>query len=484
MENSEIIIRLARRTDFEEMHEIYRHYISHTAVSFETRDPGYMEFSGRIRRVMEKYPCVVAEEDGCIIGYAYANSFKGRAAYDWSVETSIYLERNQRRRGIGRKLYAALEEILVAQGIRNMCACIAVPREENDPYLTRDSADFHSRLGYRLVGEFDGCANKFGRWYNMVWMEKHIAEHNPQPQAIKPFPSVRSRLARYDVPFPKDTALAKALCEDAQGNFQAACSGSSDYYEEVYFDCIRSAIEPWRKAALMGYDAGLEGLEQDHEKIAFNIDFLLQCLENGSDYAMEFMGRHIFRTKYGPLFSDFCSLLEDEDPAAMCAQGLWLLYGNDQHPGHYHPEKISKSPERAEEGYHLLERAAKGGSMRAKCESAIAAYDPSRQEGSTWSPARRRQAERDILECLRAGYPYAFRALASTKLYERKDSIYDWEPLNEVLWDPSICACLEYSFLENLYQHLYSGGEPEFDQEAVDAVLEAVKQIIEINRDK
>ena len=106
------------------------------------------------------------------------------------------------------------------------------------------------------------------------------------------------------------------------------------------------------------------------------------------------------------------------------------------------------------------------------------------QEGSTWSLARRRQAERDILECLQAGYPYAFRALANTKLYESKDSSYDWEPLNEVLWDASICACTEYSFLENLYQHLYSGGEPEFDQEAVDAVLEAVRQIIKINAGK
>jgi len=99
MGNNDVIIRLARRTDFEEMHALYRHYIYNTAVTFETTDPGYMEFAGRIRRVMKKYPCIVAEEDESIIGFAYADAFKGRAAYDWSVETSIYLEQNQRRRG-------------------------------------------------------------------------------------------------------------------------------------------------------------------------------------------------------------------------------------------------------------------------------------------------------------------------------------------------------------------------------------------------
>lgn len=200
MENSKLIIRLARSADFDAMYDIYLPYIYNTAVTFEVEEPGRAKFAQRIRQVMDKYPCVVAEENGQIIGYAYAGVFKGRAAYNWSVETSIYLQEQSRRRGTGRRLYAALEEILSAQGIRNVCACIAVPRQENDPYLTRDSVVFHSRMGYRLVGEFDSCASKFGRWYNMVWMEKHIGEHVPQPEDVKWFPQVRAEFPQYDLP--------------------------------------------------------------------------------------------------------------------------------------------------------------------------------------------------------------------------------------------------------------------------------------------
>ena len=123
MENSKIIIRLARSADFDAMYELYLPYIYNTAVTFEVEAPGRTEFFRRIEQVMEKYPCVVAEENGEVIGYAYANAFKGRAAYNWSVETSIYLQDKCRRRGIGRKLYAVLEDILSVQGIRNVCAC-------------------------------------------------------------------------------------------------------------------------------------------------------------------------------------------------------------------------------------------------------------------------------------------------------------------------------------------------------------------------
>ena len=198
MQNASIAVRLARPADFKQMCEIYRHYVENTAVSFETEPPGCAEFSGRIRRIMEKYPCLVAEEGGKVIGYTYAAAFKERAAYNWAVETTIYLHRDARRRGVGRMLYTALEEILRAQGICNVNACIGVPREENEPYLSRDSVNFHTRMGYRLVGEFDCCGSKFGRWYNMVWMEKHIRNHPAQPDPVKWFPDVRAQFSNYE----------------------------------------------------------------------------------------------------------------------------------------------------------------------------------------------------------------------------------------------------------------------------------------------
>ena len=169
-------IRSATSEDSKELLKIYAYYVENTAISFEYDVPGESEFRGRIENTLRKYPYLVLEEDGIIQGYAYAGVFKGRAAYDYSCEVSIYVDHNAKRRGYGRSLYAALEERLRMQGIHNMYACIAHPVIE-DEYLSRDSEKFHRNLGFHTVGEFHQCACKFGRWYNMIWMEKIIGEH-------------------------------------------------------------------------------------------------------------------------------------------------------------------------------------------------------------------------------------------------------------------------------------------------------------------
>ena len=169
-------IRSATPEDSKELLKIYAYYVENTAISFEYDVPGESEFRGRIENTLRKYPYLVLEEDGIIQGYAYAGVFKGRAAYDYSCEVSIYVDHNAKRRGYGRSLYAALEERLRMQGIHNMYACIAHPVIE-DEYLSRDSEKFHRNLGFHTVGEFHQCACKFGRWYNMIWMEKIIGEH-------------------------------------------------------------------------------------------------------------------------------------------------------------------------------------------------------------------------------------------------------------------------------------------------------------------
>ena len=111
------------------------------------------------------------------------------AAYDWGVETTIYVKKDCKRGGIGRKLYTALEKVSAAQHILNLNACIGYPEVE-DEYLTRDSAHFHEHLGYRLVGEFHKCGYKFGRWYDMIWMEKLIGDHTAEPKPVVPFPEL------------------------------------------------------------------------------------------------------------------------------------------------------------------------------------------------------------------------------------------------------------------------------------------------------
>lgn len=174
--NTSITIRMANPADAQALLNIYAPYVINTAITFEYDVPSVEEFASRIAHTLEKYPYLIAEEGGNILGYAYASPFHDRPAYDWAVETSIYVDQNIKHRGIGRKLHDALESTLREQGILNMNACIAYPPEE-DEHLDKNSVEFHAHMGYRLVGEFYKCGYKFNRWYNMVWMEKMIGEH-------------------------------------------------------------------------------------------------------------------------------------------------------------------------------------------------------------------------------------------------------------------------------------------------------------------
>lgn len=182
-------IRRASLNDAPTLLAIYAPYVIETSVTFEYEVPSLAEFTGRMERTLARYPYLVAEADGELIGYAYASAFKGRPAYDWAVETSIYIRKDCRRSGAGRALYAALENCLRAQNILNSNACIAY-KEIEDEHLTLDSVRFHEREGYRMVGVFHQCGYKFNRWYDMVWMEKLLGEHLPVQPPVIPFPEI------------------------------------------------------------------------------------------------------------------------------------------------------------------------------------------------------------------------------------------------------------------------------------------------------
>lgn len=169
-------IRSAVPEDAVRLTGIYAYYVEHTAVSFEYDAPSPEEFARRIEATLKSYPFLVLEgEDGAALGYACAGPFKEREAYRRSCEVTVYLDPAARRRGYGRLLYEALEEKLLEKGILNLYACVASP-VGRDPYLTRDSERFHRRLGYRKVGTFRYCGEKFGRPYHMIWMEKRIGK--------------------------------------------------------------------------------------------------------------------------------------------------------------------------------------------------------------------------------------------------------------------------------------------------------------------
>lgn len=179
-----IEIREAKEADAAGLLAIYTPYVEHTAITFEYEVPTLEEFTDRIRQTKTKYPYLVAKQDGKVLGYAYAGQFHAREAYAWAVETSIYVDESCKHTGIGGKLHAALEKALKEQGFLNMNACIAYAPKEGE-YLTNNSVEFHAHLGYRMVGQFYQCGYKFGRWYDMVWMEKLIGEHGANPK--RPF---------------------------------------------------------------------------------------------------------------------------------------------------------------------------------------------------------------------------------------------------------------------------------------------------------
>ena len=180
----DISIRSANPEDAKELLKIYAYYVTDTAISFETEVPSEEEFKLRIEEVLKSYPFIVACKDDEILGYAYLHSFVGRKAYELSAETTIYLNPNKKKMGIGKKLYSVLEDIAKAQNITNLYSCIGYVDKE-DEYLNNNSVQFHEHIGFRMVGKFENCGHKFGRWYHMVWMEKIIGEHKEIKEFIR-----------------------------------------------------------------------------------------------------------------------------------------------------------------------------------------------------------------------------------------------------------------------------------------------------------
>ncbi len=173
-----MIIRPVKPQDAPNLVKIYAPYVEHTSITFEYDAPSAEEFADRIRNITQKYPYLAAEENGELLGYAYASAFKGRAAYTWSVETSIYVKENCRHGGIGRTLYTELERCLSAQHVCNVCACITYPNPV--------SIAFHESFGYQTIAHFHKSGYKQGIWCDMIWMEKELCPHTVPPMPFVP----------------------------------------------------------------------------------------------------------------------------------------------------------------------------------------------------------------------------------------------------------------------------------------------------------
>lgn len=146
---------------------IYAPYVRDTVISFEEVPPDEPEMRRRIEDLSARYPWLVAEADGRIVGYAYASPHRERAAYRWAVDVAVYLDPDHRARGIGRALYEDLFDRLAAQSLRTAVAGIALPNPA--------SVALHERLGFELVGVYRRIGYKLGAWHDVAWYQRALA---------------------------------------------------------------------------------------------------------------------------------------------------------------------------------------------------------------------------------------------------------------------------------------------------------------------
>ena len=168
-------IRVAQPSDAEAVQAIYAPYVANTAISFELEAPSVEEVARRIKTVGQRYPWLVYELDGEIVGYAYATAHRERAAYGWSADGAVYLSPQAHRRGIGRALYQRLLAILKLQGVHSLYGGITLPNA--------GSVGLHEACGFVRVGVYEEVGYKFGAWHDVGWwgLKLNAPSKDPTP---------------------------------------------------------------------------------------------------------------------------------------------------------------------------------------------------------------------------------------------------------------------------------------------------------------
>ncbi len=169
------MIRFARPDDSAAMLKIYGDYIE-TPITFECMLPTEAEFSKRMADISVFYPCLVCEEEGRLIGFAYAHRHMERQAYQWNAELSVYFDPEFTSKGLGKKLYAILIEMLKLQGVRTVYAGVTVPNEKSE--------SLHRAMGFSVAGTYRHAGFKNGKWHDVSWFEKAIAPYDSSPEPV------------------------------------------------------------------------------------------------------------------------------------------------------------------------------------------------------------------------------------------------------------------------------------------------------------
>jgi phosphinothricin acetyltransferase len=182
------IIRLATEADAAAVRRIYRPAVEDEATSFETEVPSIEEMAARISTTQQRTPWLVYDDKGEVLGYAYASKHRERAAYQWTIEVSAYVDRRAHRRGIGRALYTALFRILEIQGFHRAYAGITLPNEA--------SVGLHTAVGFTPVGVYRAIGFKRGAWHDVAWYERDLQSTRVAPPAAPtPLPAIAGTAA-------------------------------------------------------------------------------------------------------------------------------------------------------------------------------------------------------------------------------------------------------------------------------------------------
>ena len=181
------MIRRANRADVPAILNIYAPYIRETTITFEYDVPEIAGFEARFDGISSRYPYLVWEENGKILGYAYADRAFARMAYSWDADLSIYLDMSARGSGIGPRLYGCLEEILRSYGYHNLYALITGDNAA--------SVRFHEKRGYSRLGTLTRSGWKFGKWYDVYWYGLRLCEANDPGEVPEAFACTEADMA-------------------------------------------------------------------------------------------------------------------------------------------------------------------------------------------------------------------------------------------------------------------------------------------------
>lgn len=163
------MIRSVMSEDAPAICDIYNHHVENTIVTFEEQPVRVTEMRERIRKIVDEYPWLVLQQEGRVLGYAYADRWKSRSAYRYSVESTIYLAEEATGRGLGTKLYKALLAELKLQPLHIVLAGIALPNPA--------SVALHERLGFQKVAHLKDVGRKFNQWIDVGYWELVLADN-------------------------------------------------------------------------------------------------------------------------------------------------------------------------------------------------------------------------------------------------------------------------------------------------------------------